>query len=227
MQSLVEFLRLVLASEGYYCWWYKNQAKRPQQGFTSTIEQLAAALVQIDALGCDAYFACSTYKEPTRRTQENVKLAKSLWLDIDYGTIGHSGTSRYQDLPSALAAVDEFCDKVELPYPTVVHTGGGLHVYWQLEQALPAELWLAHASVLKQLCREHGLDVDPARTTDLSSILRAPGTFNYKIKDTPRPVILPELMDGTVSLAGTTQPQPTIADAGRNYSPSEEGLSCR
>jgi hypothetical protein len=197
MPSLVEFLNHVLPSEGYYCWWYKDKFGRPQQGFTSTIEQLAAALVQIDALSCDAFFACSAYKEPTSRRSENVKQTKSFWLDIDAGN-----GKPYADAAAALCALDTFCEKIGWDLPTVVHSGGGIHCYWSRHDSFTPAAWLTAARELKDTIAKYGLCADPARTSDISSILRPPGTFNWKLRDQPRPVSCDELMDGAMPLRG-------------------------
>jgi hypothetical protein len=45
---------------------------------------------------------------------------------------------------------------------------------------LDPETWKRHAEGLKLLCAEHGLFADPARTADISSVLRTPETSNRK-----------------------------------------------
>lgn len=214
MPSLVEFLRHILPSEGYQCWVALKKGERPQQGFTDTVEKLAAALQQADARGYDAYFACSTYKEPVSRKAENVHRTKSFWLDIDYGTAGHGTPSSYADADHAVRSLDAFCDAHALPYPTVVHSGGGIHAYWQSEKDLDAATWLAAAKSLKKAVAGYGLETDTARTSDIASILRAPGTFNWKLANAPRPVECLELLDGAITGFGAV-----AVDVGNNQQP--------
>lgn len=199
MSFLVEFLNHVLPSEGYYCWWFKKD-NFPQQGFVSTIEELATTLQRIDAAGHDAYFACSTFKTTHSRKGENVHLAQSHWLDIDAGP-----GKPYPDAEAACAALDQFCDALQLPYPTVVYSGGGIHAYWRNETPLDVFAWAAIAERLKQCAARMGLFTDPSRTADSASILRPPGTYNYKIPNTPRPVECLELLDGGIATIFQTQ----------------------
>ena len=58
---LVEFLKLVLPTQGYKCWVEINRYKKATQGFVPTIEELAAKLLEISARGSDAYFALAGY----------------------------------------------------------------------------------------------------------------------------------------------------------------------
>lgn len=187
MPSLVEFLQHVLPSEGYKCWVAIRDGK-VQQGFTQSFEELADTLMRIDAAGLNAYFACSTYKEPISRKKENVKATKSFWLDIDAGP-----GKPYPDADSALHALDEFCDRLELPLPTVVYSGFGLHAYWCGETTLAQRSWQLGAAELKRLSQEFGLIADPSRTADIASILRAPFTHNYKHANAPQAVECLEL----------------------------------
>jgi hypothetical protein len=61
-----------------------------------------------------------------------------------------------------------------------VSSGTGLHVYWPLTHTLDPETWKRHAEGLKRLCVEYGMFADPARTADISSVLRTRETFNRK-----------------------------------------------
>jgi hypothetical protein len=71
-----------------------------------------------------------------------------------------------------------------LPKPLIVFSGGGLHVYWPLTEAITKEQWQPVAKQLKALthCAAIRLLADDARTSDISSILRPIGTHNYKPK---------------------------------------------
>ena len=80
----------------------------------------------------------------------------------------------------AAVALKQFVRATGLPLPTIVNSGGGLHVYWPLTEDVPAQDWVEHARKLKALCRTHNLGADPAITADAARILRVPGTQNYK-----------------------------------------------
>jgi hypothetical protein len=134
------------------------------------------------------YHACAAFKEARNdpsgtpdglkrfgRTKHNASGAKSFWLDIDAGT-----GKQYAAQQKALDAFAEFCRTLKLPLPIVVSSGSGLHVYWPLTQTLDPDTWSRYADGLKRLCAQHDLFADPARTADISSVLRTPGTSNRK-----------------------------------------------
>lgn len=149
--------------------------------FTS-VDAAAAFAVQGSARGVEVYHACSSFQSPGSRKASNVHRIKALWLDLDVGE-----GKPYADDRTALAALLAFCSKVGLPTPTLVHSGGGWHAYWPLTEPVSVEDWLPQAQALKSLCAQHGLQADPVRTADAASILRPPGTYNYK-SGSPRPV---------------------------------------
>lgn len=155
-----------------------------RQAFFTSIDE-AAAFAQVAASrGLDAYHACAVFKNDTSRRQTNAAGAKAFWLDIDVGP-----KKSYPDARTALAALLTFCRATILPIPTIIHSGGGWHAYWVLEEFLPADAWLACAEALKGLCVRHGLAADPAITSDIARILRPVGTQNFK-RETPAPVTL-------------------------------------
>ena len=141
-----------------------------------------------DRDGYETYHACAAFKEARNdpsgtpdgqkrfgRTKHNASGAKSFWLDIDVGT-----GKQYATQQKALDALAVFCRTLNLPPPIVVSSGAGLHVYWPLTHTLDPEIWKHYAVGLKRLCAEHDLFADPARTADISSVLRTPGTSNRK-----------------------------------------------
>src|SRR5580698_220767 len=185
------FLRCVLPPEigDFYCA-LVLEGNRRRQFFFKTIEELAACILFHDRQGRTVYHACSSFKDPQGTTAwvekqgkkewhpragQNAAQARSLWLDIDAGP-----GKPYRDAFDAARALGRFCREVGLPYPVVCSTGGGLHAYWPLDTVLAPEAWKALAEGLKALCVKHGLHADPSRTADISSVLRTPGTHNYK-----------------------------------------------
>ncbi len=111
---------------------------------------------------------------------------KSIWLDIDV----KDPPKGYKDLAEALDALQAFRIAADLPPPSaIVHSGGGLHVYWISDRALSKAEWEPYAQGLKALAVKHELRCDAGLTTDAARILRVPDTFNYKTTP-PRPVRL-------------------------------------
>lgn len=180
------FLDTVLPTQGVYCAvGIKN--KTVKQSFHQAIASIDSVGQGLDAKGVDAYFALASFTDPALgRTADNVAFLRSFFLDLDCGT-----GKPYADQPQAIAAVEQFTQDTGLPAPTLVSSGGGVHVYWPLTQDVTPDVWLPHAKALKQLCRDHGLFADNAVTADAARILRIPDTNNYK-QATPR---LVEVMD--------------------------------
>lgn len=184
----LDFLRRVLPLEGYKCATVINQKGIPSNFFAASFEELEAFISREDALGKTVYHACASFKIPQNdhsgtprnqrflgRTHHNVFHARSFWLDIDAGA-----GKPYPDAITAAEAVNNFCGRLGLPIPLYVSSGSGLHIYWPLVETLDPPEWQAYAAGLKKLCVDHGLQADGARTSDISSVLRTPGTHNRK-----------------------------------------------
>ncbi len=125
----------------------------------------------------DIYYAPAAYNAH-KRIKANAEGAAALWLDVDFKDFGGQ--------KETAIALKDFTANAGVPKPNwVIHSGHGLHVYWVLKEALPKDEWERAARGLKQLCFEHGFKADPARTADIASILRVPGTMNYKDPDAP------------------------------------------
>ncbi len=174
------FLRHVLPApaEGqsyFYCW------KKPGDGTpwctraTGSLEELAATSNRLAAEGADTYFATGVFNGQGVRAQANSLGAKALWADVDCGA-----GKPYPDAQAAIPAVAALCKACRLPPPTMVASGGGLHCYWVLDRHVEPAEWLELAQRLRQAAKAAGLEVDPSRACDLASVLRLPGTLNYK-----------------------------------------------
>jgi putative DNA primase/helicase len=182
-----QFLQLILPEKGVYAL-FVVEGTRKHVGFASTIPELWQTIKAADAAGHTVYHACAAYKEPRHdprgtpprdrrygRTKRNARSAKSLWLDVDAGL-----DKPYADWKAATRAVAEFCKATGLPRPLIVLSGLGLHVYWPLLEALDPKRWHHYARGLRALCVKHNLKIDPARTADITSVLRTPGTHHQK-----------------------------------------------
>jgi len=135
--------------------------------------------------GYNTYFGCSAFAQGWHeeknktvfRTANNAVRQKSLWLDIDCGR----ETSKNQDVIEAFKCVDSFLQKTGLPTPLIVFSGRGLHLYFTFTECVSKELWLKLAEMLKAVVNHFELpDIDQSRTMDAASVLRLPGTLNYK-----------------------------------------------
>jgi hypothetical protein len=140
----------------------------------------------LDAQGIDAYWGTSTFETRDSRLAANVHAVKVLKLDLDVGP----KKSNYSGKREAVKALLTFCTQTGLPIPTLVDSGGGVHVYWVLSKALPAADAKLVAEQLKTVTHLNGLKTDTTCTADLSRILRVPGTRNHKIPNHLRDVKL-------------------------------------
>lgn len=147
---------------------------RPQQAFFQTNTELATFLNAASLNGWDAYHACSTYAQPERKA-EHAHAMQSFWLDVDAGE-----GKPYANARAAIEATLTFAHANKLPFPTLVSSGYGVHAYWILDAAIAPGAWLPVALGLKKLCQASGFAAGPERTADAASILRTPGTMNYK-----------------------------------------------
>lgn len=181
--NTLDFLKRVLPSEGIYVA-VLIRGKTTRQLFFQTVEELANAVQQGDAKEIDAYYAISSFKEEGSRKFDNAHLTQVVAMDIDCGE-----GKQYADWKEGLKAFGAFAAKVNTPAPMIVLSGGGLHVYWCLSEALRPEEWKPLADGMKALALNNGLAIDPTVTGDISRILRPTQTHNYK-GDTPRPVKL-------------------------------------
>jgi hypothetical protein len=194
--SAGEFLRSVWPSTGIYC----LATPRNGGGFRHwTYDTLDAAIIAAEQMSAkvDLYFNIHTLLEkqvphptdPGRsqvRVQRNMAAARAFFFDLDVG----DGDHKYATQPEALAGLIQFCKNTQLPRPVVTSSGGGLHVYWPVSDALASDEWRDHATRLRQLAQHYGLKADPSRTTDTSSVLRVVGSLNWKDRKNPRPVQL-------------------------------------
>lgn len=111
-----------------------------------------------------------------------------LWLDLDIGKVGHAADNCTPDEDAAAELLKQMPHSPSI----VVRSGGGLHVYWLLDE------WCADAGRVEGVCKRwqqiaidlaagHGWHVDAKH--DRTTVLRVPGTRNHK-STSPRPVEL-------------------------------------
>ena len=185
----VKFLEAVLPdlesgafgqSECYYGLLLKKSPDgKPErrQSLAYSREQLAQFLREGSAKGWDAYMALSSFTALERgRKSVNARRERCLWADVDVGKAG----CRWQTREEALAGLVGFARKTGMKPTLLVSSGMGWHVYWRLKEELETPRWKALARSFGAFLKAEGMDVDPSRTADASSVLRLPGTLHQK-----------------------------------------------
>jgi hypothetical protein len=156
----------------------------------NSIDEACQLAKELSEAGSEAYFAMAGYKTSANRQAANVSGASCLWVDIDCGEDKAKSGKGYLTIEDADKAIKQFCATTGMPLPThIVDSGGGLHAYWALDTFIDRETWLSTAKKLKELANNLSFLADPTRTADPASVLRLPGTLNYKY-DPPRTVTL-------------------------------------
>lgn len=178
----LEFLAVVLPSpdNGLYCA-AELTTKKKEHNFVQYLDELPATITKWGD-SKDIYFALSTFETKGKRTADNARFIRSLFIDMD----------GYDTKKAAAIALNGFMVKTGLDLlgtPYIVDSGGGLHCYWPFTQDIAVDEWKPVAENLKRLCKQEGLSIDMTVTADSARVLRIPGTFNNKAKyATPRPV---------------------------------------
>ena len=214
-----KFLRLIWPSTGLYCIAHPFTP----QGSSVTVythkvfATISEAVTHVHEMQhtADTYFAVLSLRlaqvwDPTKtdyrtgnkgafavRIHENMLASKCSFFDLDVGT----DKGKYATQRDALAGLIEFLRTTGLPMPTLVSSGGGVHVYWHWDTELLSAEWRDIAFHMRQLAEATGLKIDVQRTTDSSSVLRVPDTFNWKDRQNPRPVKV--LQEGVVTPIAT------------------------
>lgn len=184
----VSLLAAVLPEKGPYF-----VASKGERGFRpeacGTVEAVARAARSASERGAESYFALAGFRDPAAgRKAENATSLRAFWLDID--TRESHAAAPYADRGEARKALGEFRRAAGLPAPWIVDSGGGLHVYWPLVDAIGPAEWREGAAALRRATDVLGLRADHSRTGDPASILRPPGTLNRKRPGAPREVYI-------------------------------------
>jgi hypothetical protein len=133
-----------------------NELDAPQQcswRWPTQAEDAADYLLEQSQAGRDAYFGVHLFRRPSNRKAENAAEILALWVDGD-------GAQVPKDWPQ--------------PTAIVASSPGRHHYYWRLTRAIDPE---EATQLNKRLC--YGMGGDRGKW-GLGTVLRAPGTLNYK-----------------------------------------------
>lgn len=209
------FLRLVWPTIGHYCVAhpFKPEGSDVTLYMHKVFDTISEAVTHCHEMEhrADTFFAVLSLRDrqiwsPTKidyktgqkgafavRTQQNMLAARAVFFDLDVG----AGDDKYPTQRDALAGLIQFMQSAKLPMPTLVSSGGGVHTYWHFDADLPVDEWRLLEWRLRCLAEHYKLRFDPTRTIDSTSVLRVPGTNNWKDRNNPRPVKV--LQEGAVT----------------------------
>jgi hypothetical protein len=187
----LEFLAVVLPSPatGLYCA-AELSTKKKEHIYVNNLEDIYPSVTEWVAASKNAFIALSTFEVAGKRTAENSRFIKSLFIDMD-------GYASKKQAALALGAFLADTGLDSLGAPWIVGSGGGLHCYWPFTQDVEVAVWKPMAENFKRLCKQQKLNIDMTVTADAARVLRIPETMNFKEKyPEPRPVKL--LTEGSV-----------------------------
>lgn len=193
--NATEFLELLLPPSG----WIFTATQLPGGGWANTSHKsIPSAIRHVNHLTFEskqAYFALATYAEERvwdaawvnpkgetvgkhrQRTQANAQSIKSFFLDLD---VGADDPDKFASKLEAVDALVAFVKKISLPRPMVVDSGGGIHAYWPLTNAVATAEWRPMADKFKAICLHEKFKADRSLTSDQARVLRCLGGYNFR-----------------------------------------------
>ena len=170
---LKQFYEKALPTQGVYCVSGLDNDKRLRNHFAETLDKAFELIEKCKSRGVNTFVALGSFEGYSRKADDCLFL-RSFFIDLDVGP-----NKDYQDKADAHTALYKLCGAAQLPPPTVVDSGGGIHAYWIFDRDIPKDEWKIYAEKFKSLCLSH-IAIDPVVTADAARIMRAPETFNYK-----------------------------------------------
>lgn len=191
MKDAIRYLEAVLPASGLRVIAHRPPSWRKgfEHTFLKTNQEVIQETLRLDALGIQSWLALATYADPAGgRKQVNTVDVQSLWIDIDF--------KNYDSVEAAhadLALLEKEIGETSIQ----VMSGGGLHGYWVLREAMPTSEWTPLALAFQATWQGLGIKADPV-SGDSARVLRMPGSFNRKPEyDSPREVVMTSYQDIT------------------------------
>lgn len=188
----LDFMAAVLPppGNGRYC--VAELSKKKEHFYSEHLEELQGPISRWAAAKYDVYFALSTFGNEDKRLAANSQMIKCIAIDVDCNhpkdvpdEHGEFKPKAYPAAGIAARAILDFSEEVGLSglgEPWMVASGGGVHAYWPLTEAVSITEWKPVAEAFKRLCVQKKLGIDPTVTGDASRVLRVPATINTGVK---------------------------------------------
>ena len=198
-------------------------------GLYDTPDDLMAAMDRRTAQGYGCWFSAHpmTERPPqpddgriARGGAEHVGSVVAIPADFDWK---HDGAHKATDLPTE-AEVRALLHKVPVQPQIIINSGHGIQCWWVLETPVDADTGAALCQRWTDHLRDnYGLDND---RVDLASVLRVPGSVNFKIPDDPTPVVVEQFQFRKIRLTSFTNRIGDLSSAARR-STSGGGVDLR
>jgi len=159
-----------------------NERKSMDQTYHNNVPSAVNAAYQLCQQGLNVYVGVNP-RVGSRSQKSNIHWLTAFHAEVDYGQAGHNTKPEYDTYDDALAGIKAF----QIPPTLINHSGGGFHCYWVLND--PANVSEIGLGALENVNRSllAGVKADIG-THNINRVLRVPSTFNFKIRQNPRPV---------------------------------------
>ena len=177
MQTTLDFLKAIwdeTQNNNYYCI-VTIRHKVVSHHYFTDIKLAASAATVFSEEGFDVYYCISTLTHK-HRVQNNAVSFKELAFDMD----AKSNSKCYPDITSCKKHLYDFCDKLKIPYPTILLTGGGLHCHWIFNSSIDRATYFILTESLRLAAKRFNFKLDSSTVGNAVQILRLLDTFNYK-----------------------------------------------
>ena len=189
--AIGKFITILLGDtppHGYFKTWIKNTKQTQEFRLPDERQKIKETVDHLKQAGEEIYYMPCLHQDQTgpagRGKADGVIVVPGFWMDIDIAGDGHKQSKLPKDIDAALDIIND----IPLKPTMIVHSGGGLHVYWLFEKpwilTSPDENKKAQAlskefqGIIQAVARKKGYKLD--NTADLARVLRLPATYNYK-----------------------------------------------
>lgn len=174
-------------------WSLDRNTEKKCSYWPTTVEAAIPLITSLPHPGIDIYFGVGltdqvNLTQHQRASAEQIVAIPGVWADIDIAGPGHAETKGY---PPSVEEALSIIEALPLRPSLIVHSGGGLHVYWLFtelwrfetaeEHNLAAGMVYGWQGLLRRQLQRHGWGL--GSTHDLARVLRVPGTYNWKTGD--------------------------------------------
>ena len=189
MNQIHSFLSLLYQylDEKYFLYLWTLPGRKTSLFKANDLVTMSEMASQLDG---DVYFGVGATQKKLadyeRPKNEEISVIPGVWVDID---VLHSQAHKSKKLPPDIDAALSLLPG-NLPPSVVVNSGYGIHAYWLFrepwtlenaeERNQATELLRSLQAVIKHNASLKNWEIDT--TSDLSRVLRLPGTMNHKLK---------------------------------------------